>query len=169
MSCTLTTSWELGCNDSVGGIIEAYIGDFSTAGAITENASGMVTTIAGLAFMYTYQVEKATSNWTDIPTPSRENGTVFFDQNLQLILNKMSQDKRNEVKSLSQGLWTIIVKDRNGKYWLLGQTAGMRMDPSESGSGTAMGDRNGYTLNFKGEEPAPANEVDSTIIAALLA
>jgi hypothetical protein len=37
-----------------------------------------------------------------------------------------------------------------------------------SGTGTAMGDRSGYTLTFTGKEPALSPEVSSGIIAALL-
>jgi hypothetical protein len=38
-----------------------------------------------------------------------------------------------------------------------------------SGSGTAQGDRNGYTLNFSGGEKELAPEVASGIIAGLTA
>lgn len=51
----------------------------------------------------------------------------------------------------------------------MGQGAGVRLDASSAAWGTAMADRNGYTINFKAEETEPMPEVDSTIIAALLA
>ena len=66
---------------------------------------------------------------------------------------------RNEIVNLAQADLLIIVKDQNGKYWLLGQVNGMSMAASIAQTGTAYGDRNGYELNFEGAEPAPANEI----------
>lgn len=169
MTCVLTTSFAIGCSDGVGGVVEFLIGAHGTLGAVTANASGMVTAIAGSAFMYTYEAEKATSTLNEAPTISRENGTVYYDQTASYILNKTSQEKRNEIKILAQAKLAIIVKDKNGKYWLMGEEAGVRLETSSSEWGTALADRNGYTLNFKAEEVEPMREVDPSIIAALLA
>ena len=169
MSCALTTSFSIGCLDNVGGIEAFYIGNWGTMGAVTQNASGMVTGITGSAFMYTYEAEKATSTLNEGVQVSRENGTVYYEQTASYVLFKSSQDKRNEIKLLAQALLTVIVKDKNGKYWLMGQNAGVRLEPSTTEWGTALGDKNGYTLNFKAEEANPMPEVDSSIVAALLA
>ena len=170
MSCTLTQGFTMGCNDSSGGIVEFLIGDFGTLGTVTQNASGMITTISGSSFMYTYEAEKATSTLTENINVNRENGTRYFEQLASYVLNKASQDKRNEIKVLAQAKLVLIAKDMNGKYWLMGQSNGVRMDGSSPLEfGTALADRNGYTLNFKGEEVEPMSEVDSTIISALLA
>tara|TARA_R110000868_G_scaffold61519_2_gene186888 strand:+ start:543 stop:1052 length:510 start_codon:yes stop_codon:yes gene_type:complete len=169
MACALTTGFQIGCNDSSGGIVEFLIGSFGTLGAVTQNASGMVTTIAGSAFMYTYEAEKATSTVNEGIMVNRENGTVYYEQTANYILNKASQDKRNEIKIIAQALMVVIAKDKNGKYWLMGQGAGVRLDASTAAWGTALADRNGYTLNFKAEEVDMMPEVDSSIIAALIA
>jgi hypothetical protein len=169
MACSLTTGFQIGCNDSSGGVVEFIVGNFGDLGAVTQNASGMVTAIGGSAFAYTYEAEKATSTVNEGIMVNRENGTVYYEQTAAYILNKASQDKRNEIKLLAQALLTVIVKDKNGKYWLMGQGAGVRLDASSAAWGTAMADRNGYTINFKAEETEPMPEVDSTIIAALLA
>jgi len=169
MSCALTQGFTIGCNDSSGGIVEFIVGDFGTLGAVTQNASGMVTAIGGSAFMYTYEAEKATSSMTENIQVNRENGTRYFEQLASYVLNKTSQDKRNEIKLLAQAKLVVIAKDKNDKYWLMGQAAGVRLDSSTSEWGTAMADRNGYTINFKAEEVEPMPEIDTTIIADLLA
>ncbi len=170
MACTLTQGFQIGCNDSSGGVVEFLIGDFGTLGAITQNASGMITTIGGSSFMYTYEAEKATSTLTENINVNRENGTRYFEQTASYVLNKASQEKRNEIKLLAQAKLAVIVKDKNDKYWLMGQVAGVRLDGTSTTEwGTAMGDRNGYTLNFKAEEVEPMAEIDSSIVAALLA
>ena len=37
----------------------------------------------------------------------------------------------------------------------MGATNGVRLTASDSGTGTALGDRNGYSLSFQGQEPEP--------------
>jgi hypothetical protein len=169
MSCALTQGFTIGCNDSVGGIVEFIVGDWGTLGDVTQNSSGMVTAIGGSSFAYQYEAEKATSSMTENIQTNRENGTVYYEQLASYVLNKTSQDKRNEIKLLAQAKLVVIVKDKNDKYWLMGQRAGVRLDPSTTEWGTALADRNGYTLNFKAEEVEPMPEVDSSIIAGLLA
>ena len=157
MSCNLTQGFEVGCGDGVGGVVEFLIGNHATQGEVTVNASGMVSAIAGSAFMYSYEAEKATSTLKEVATVSRENGTTYYDQTATYILNKTSQEKRNEIRLLAQARLSVIVKDKNGKYWLMGEEAGIRLLTGEADWGTAMADRNGYTLNFAGERER-ANE-----------
>lgn len=170
MACDLTTGFPLGCNDGHGGIKRALIGPLSALGAVTEGGTdGQIDTIAGIDFLFDYEAEKNTGSFTDNPTTSTENGTFFFNQDLIFVLNRRSQVKRNEVLLLAQQLMVIIIEDMNGDFWLMGQVRGVRLIPSETTSGTAIGDRSGYTLNFHAEEVAPMNTVDSAIIDALIA
>ena len=71
----------------------------------------------------------------------------------------MEQAKRNEVKMIARAKMTIIIEDNNGKYWLMGETNGVRLTSGEAGSGTALGDRNGYSLSFQAQEFEPMREV----------
>jgi len=61
-----------------------------------------------------------------------------------------------------------LQKTNNGKYWYLGKNNGLDITAGNSGTGTAIGDRSGYTLTFTGKEAALSPEVSSSIIAALL-
>jgi len=67
----------------------------------------------------------------------------------------MDSAKRNEIKLLSRAKLSVIIKDNNGIYWLMGETNGVRMTAGDNGTGTALGDRNGYSLSFQGQEPEP--------------
>lgn len=170
MSCSLTQSFTLGCEDSAGGIAKFFLGNMVTDFVATQNASGMVTAITGTGLeYYTYEAPRNTGNWTENITVSEENGTHFVQQTATVVLNKTEQAKRNEILLLAQAKLSVIVLDNNGKYWLLGQNTGVRLQTNESGSGTARGDRNGYVLTFNSEENHLAAEVDSSIISALLA
>jgi len=159
----------LDCRDSLGGL-KAVL--FIEAGNITDTTevSGVVTEIdlaVGKTF-YKYDLIKETSSFTETVTASVQNGTVFYAQELTVILNKLQANTRNEILLLAQNSLVAIAEDRNGKYWMLGKLGGLDMTAGTSASGVATGDRSGYELTFSGQEKALAPEVSSSIIAALL-
>ena len=98
---------------------------------------------------------------------STENGTLFFEQNLTIVVNKLSAAVNAEIKLLAQNVLIAVVKDNNNKFWMLGKDRGIDMTASTGGSGTAFGDRSGYSLVFMGKEPDLLYEVNSTVAAAL--
>lgn len=167
MACELTTGFTLDCRDSVGGIKSirvAALGDFT----VDTEASGEITGITATNGFYEYELRKQTSNFTESITSSDENGTLFYEQELSVMLSKMEAAKRNELLLVAKNLIAVIVEDQNGKYWMLGQNNGLTLGGSAN-TGTAMGDRNGYELTFTGQEEDPAKEVDSGIIAGITA
>lgn len=169
MPCALTSGYVLDCKDSLGGIVEVMFiakGDLSS---YTE-ASGVVTAItkaAGKRF-YKYELVKGTSSFVENINASVENGTVFYQQELTMIINKLQVAVRNELLLLAKNYLVAIVKDNNANYWILGIQNGIDITAGNSGTGTAQGDRSGYTLTFTGKEPALAQQVSSGIVAALL-
>lgn len=170
MACALTQSVGLDCRSSVGGIKKVYVTEIANATTITA-ASGVVTAITmatGKRF-WDYSVDLDIPNeWTENGTGSRENGTLFYEQSVTLILNGMSASKRNELHLLAKNRLLVIIQDRNDVYWLAGESNGLMVTTNNAGSGAMMDARNGYTLTLAGKEAEPANTVDSTIIAALL-
>jgi hypothetical protein len=169
MPCALTTGYSLDCKDSAGGITEVYFIEKGNVSSIAANASGVVTGItkaSGKRF-WKYELPKETGNFTHNPQVSTENGTLFFEQNLTIVVNKLSASVNTELKLLAQNILIAVVKDNNNKFWMLGKERGLDMAASESGSGTAFGDRSGYTLNFMGKEPDLLYEVNSSVAAAL--
>jgi len=168
MPCALTSGYSLDCKDSSGGITEVFFIEESNVTNIAT-ASGVVTGLtkaAGKRF-WKYELPKETGNFTNNPQVSTENGTLFFEQGLTIVINKLSASVNTELKLLAQNVLIAVVKDNNNKFWMLGKERGLDMAASESGSGTAFGDRSGYTLNFTGKEPDQLYEVNSTVAAAL--
>jgi len=167
MSCALTTGYALGCRNSVGGIRNVRLAAF--AGVTEAISSGTVTgvTVSPASGFYLYDLPKQTSQFTETITPSTENGTVFYQQDLQIVLNRMSVALRNEILLLAQQRLVAIVQDRNGLFWMLGADAGLELSAGTGQTGTAMGDRNGYDLTFTALETFPMLAVSSGIVAAL--
>jgi hypothetical protein len=169
MSCALTQGYVLDCRDSMGGNKEFYIIEHSAI-ATTTIVSGKVTVLTkglGKQF-YKYAQERATSEVEETITPNTENGTVFVNSNIKLVLNKRQTSVRNEIMLLSKNLVVIVEVDRNGLAWIYGLEFGLRLDQSAAKSGRASGDRNGYELAFTGEERQLAYELDKDIVPTLV-
>ncbi len=168
MACALTQGYSLSCRDSAGGIKSVYFIEFDNVSGVTASA-GIVSAIgkANGGRFYKYNLQRGTSSFEEAYNDSAENGTSFHVQTLSIILNKMQAATSQEIKLLAQNRLLAVVEDRNGKYWLLGQENGLERSGGRAGSGTAMGDRNGYELTFTTDNVAPINEVNSGIIAGL--
>ena len=168
MACSLTSGYVLDCKDSLGGIVDVM---FMASGELTSytEASGVVTAItkgAGKKF-FKYALVKGTSSLTENINASVENGTIFYQQELTMIINKLQVAVRNELLLLAKNLLVAIVHDSNDAYWIIGLKNGIDITAGNAGTGTAQGDRSGYTLTFTGKEPALAQQVSSSIIVAL--
>jgi hypothetical protein len=168
MPCALTQGYTLDCKDSLGGIKAMWVINHANVTAVTE-ASGIVSAITKAAskVFYKYELVKNTGSLTETITTSVENGTVFYAQELSIVLNKLQANTRNEILLLAQSTLMVVVQDANDKYWLLGRFTGLDVTGGTSATGTAQGDRNGYTLTFTGGEKQLAPEVNSGIIAGL--
>lgn len=166
--CALTQDFNLDCRDSIGGVKIVYLIEKSNITSYTD-ASGVVTAITkatGTIFRK-YSLIRETSNFTDTLTVSEANGTVFAAQALEIIINKLQANTRNEIMLIARNNITVVAGDNNGKYWLLGKDYGLVLAAAAAASGTAWGDRNGYTLPFAGNELQLAEEVSASVIATL--
>lgn len=164
MACALTQGYTLDCKDSVGGLKTAWIAALEDLATVTE-ASGVVTAITmdPSKVFYKYELVKESANFAEAVTANVQNGTVFYAQTLELILNKLQVNSRNEILLLAKNRLAIIVEDNNGDKWFLGRQQGLDLTGGGSASGTAFGDRSGYTLTFTGNEKELAPKVTATI------
>lgn len=157
------------CRDSVGGLREVLFIEFDNVTSVDE-VSGVVTGIvvaSGKQFRR-YVLQKETSSFTETPNANPQNGTIFYQQVLTIVINKMQTNTRNELGILGMARLLAIALDQNDRYWLLGKQNALDLTGGEGGTGTASGDRNGYTREFTGSERNMAPEVSSSIISALL-
>jgi len=171
MACDITSGWTIDCKDSQGGIVSIFIANGPVDG-FTE-ASGVLSavTVGGVALapadFFEFEVPKQTSSLTETVNASTENGTVFYQQDLVLVFNKLEAAKRNQIALMAQNEnMFVVAKDGNGKYWSVGLERGASLTAGSSASGTAYGDRNGGELTLTGLEASPMFEVDSAIVEA---
>lgn len=167
-NCSLTQDYSFGCDVGTGGTKEIYLIELANISAFTESSGTLtaITKVTGAKFRK-YQLVQETANFQEDIVGNRQNGTVYYDQKGTIILNKQNVAVRNEILLLAMNLLVIVMHDNNDTYRLLGRQFGLRLETGSATTGTAWGDRNGYTLNFTGKEPQIGPFVDPSVIATL--
>jgi hypothetical protein len=165
MACDLTLGRKEPCKDVVGGIKNLYFvnyGDLGTV-SITDDVSGESITnitgytgdVAGDLTCYKYEV-KGNSSLEQTVNSSRENGTTFYEQTLNLTLKKLSKLDNKQLKLMAYGRPHVVVEDYNGNFMMVGLEHGADVSGGTVVTGAAMGDLSGYTLTLTGMETKPA-------------
>ena len=163
MACDLTIGRKEPCKDVVGGIRAVYFTDFGDLGTITLT-NDEITDMSGTFTAFKYEV-KGNSSFEQNITSSRENGTTFFEQTLNLTLHKLSKEDNKELKLLAFGRPHVAVEDYNGNVFLMGREHGADVSGGTIVTGAAMGDLSGYTLTLTAMELTPANFIASPTAA----
>ena len=166
MACNITSALALDCMNSIGGLKTAYI----LSGAITSTTetAGEITDIIGSGSFYQFELAKDTAFYSEAITVSNVNGTVFYQGELTIVLQKMSAEKRNQILLLAANRdLRIAFEDNNGITYIAGLTRGMVMSSGTAATGTAVADLNGYTLVFQSQEPASAGILAGTLADAV--
>jgi hypothetical protein len=168
MSCALTSDYTFGCDVGIGGTKELYLIELENISSVTES-SGTLTTItkASGKIFRKYQLVQETANFGEDITGNRQNGTLFYPQRGTIVINKQNVAVRNEILLLAKNRLVVVIKDNNLTYRLYGREYGMMLQTGTAETGTAWGDRNGYTLNFTGNELELAPFVADAVIATL--
>lgn len=165
MACDLTLGRKEPCKDVVGGIKNLYFvnyGDLGTV-SITDDVSGESITnitgytgdVAGDLTCYKYEV-KGNSSLEQTVNSSRENGTTFYEQTLNLTLKKLSKLDNKQLKLMAYGRPHVVVEDYNSNFMMVGLEHGADVSGGTVVTGAAMGDLSGYTLTLTGMETKPA-------------
>lgn len=155
MACDLTiTGRSLPCRDALGGVRKVWI---CTAAQGTDHwdaidATGEVPDTSAAATYNDFLSPKNTSSFTQTINASMENGTVYYTQVLSLVLNKIEASDITMMENLGKGRLSIVVQDNNLNYFVMGHARGCLMTGGTIATGAAMGDLNGFTLEFTAEE-----------------
>lgn len=169
-SCAIASGYTKSCRDSIGGIKTVYITELANKATLTHS-SGLIATFTlsqGKKF-WTYEPEQSAVTASDDENPNATNGSLFYQHKLTLPIVKRSATMGHVFRLMGMVDTMIIVLDQNGNYWLLGGINGMKKQPSTSPFGVAMGDTNGYSQVFQGEEPYQALQVPANLISTLTA
>jgi hypothetical protein len=167
MSCDISLGRIEPCKDSVGGLKAVYFVNYGDATGYTYDATNtdVIDAVAGTPVAYKYDL-KGASTFTQNVNSSRENGTTFYEQVLELTFKKLSVVDNKQLKLMAYGRPQVVVEDNNGNLFYAGLKHGMDVTGGTIVTGGAMGDLSGYTLTLTGMEPVPANFIGDTLVAA---
>ena len=169
MACSTYTLSGLntGCKDSMGGIKEVYINEYSKVS--TTVADGKVTTITceGSSKFKTFRFRKNTGSMTSTLQTSETSGNSFQTE-LTLQFMKMETNKRLQMMALLMNECVAIVKDCNGKYWYMGYDNPVEASAGTASTGTASTDLNGYDITLTDTSRELPYEVDATALASVI-
>ena len=158
MPCLLTTGRKVPCKSAFGGIKKVLFADYGTIASIAVDSSTKEATITNgspAPTWFEYDVKGNSSLETTV-TSSRENGTTFYTQTLNLTLTYLDAKTQAELQILAVARPYVVVVDYYGNNFLCGFENGMDCTGGTVVTGAAAGDLSGFTLTFEGmEETAP--------------
>ena len=167
-NCALTSDYSFGCDVGIGGTKEVYLIELENIASYTESSGTLtaITKVSGKIFRK-YQLVLETANFEEDIQGNRQNGTLFYPQKGTIVINKQNVAVRNEILLLAKNRLVAVIKDNNLTYRLFGREYGLMLQTGNATTGVAWGDRNGYTLNFTGNELELAPFVADAVIATL--
>ena len=162
MACLLTKGRKLPCKSAFGGIKAAYFMDFGDLGDATYT-DGEITAITGTPTVYKFDVKGSSSLETTI-TSSRDTGTTFYTQTLNLTLTYLDNPTQQEIQLIAAARPQIAVEDYYGNMFLVGLENGAECTGGSVVTGTAAGDLSGFTLTMEAMEETAAPFITSSLI-----
>ena len=158
--CDLTLGRLEPCKSNVGGIDKIYFVNFGDMGTVTTGSDDDITDITGSFSAYEYEVKSSATNFEQTINSSRDNGTTFFTQTINITLKNLTKEMNKQLKLMAYGRPHVVVWDRNGNAFLAGLNRGCEVTGGSVVTGGAMGDLSGYTITLTAEEELPAQFID---------
>lgn len=167
MSCItdLINGWGLPCREGSGGVSEIYIASFNRKRVYSYDANGdtIIDIKNSTNTFKVLELPPESATFEEVHTAS-----VSSAPTLVIMLPYVTAETRNLIKVLLKGWWTIIVKDTNGKYHIIGTEAPVYVSTGTSTLGKLMEDSNNRTITFTGKSKEVSYLVDPAIISDLV-
>ena len=154
MSCNLNSITD--CGMSTGGVSEVFVFPYKSLHSYTflPNNNSKIETYRADALAVPLCV-RASSRLDEVML---EGQTPRFEATLTLSVSKMEWEKRIEIVKMIRQSYQIIVRDKNGKSWLLGYANPVRLTGYKATTDAVTGE-NTYELTFKVTEAAALREI----------
>jgi hypothetical protein len=174
MSCENLETIVKSCLNNSGGIFKVYINQQDNIDGFTLDSApnswtiDSITLIGGGDLYTEFEIRRNTGSYTEDAAIDLVNGSSYVTATISLMFHRRDQTKSQAIKVLGAGQQYLnaIIEDANGKYWYFPY---LQLSAVGEGSGTARADGSKYSVTLIAENDFLAYEVDSTIIAALLA
>ena len=158
MPCLINSGRKLPCKAAFGGIKSVYLMPFGNITSVTidpTTCEGTISYVDETIDWYKYEVKGASSLDSTI-TSSRDAGTTFYTQTLNLTLTYLDACTQEQVQKIAQARPNLLVEDYYGNVFLVGKENGCELTSGQIQTGTAPGDLSGFTMVMEAmEETAP--------------
>lgn len=165
MAClTIGSGRKLPCSKTVGGLKAVYFADYGTLG--TPSISGSeINDLSTDSVFYKFDINGSSSLETTVNS-SRENGSLFYTQTLNLSLLVLDKETQEQIKILATSRPHVIVEDYNSNYFMIGLYNGTETTGGSIVTGAAMGDAQSFTLTLEAMETEPPFWIQKSIVLA---
>ena len=169
MACILNTGYSIGCKTTAG-VQKVFIGTWNdTSMTYTFGTNSIITAFGGATTsFYTFQQPIETSSFTSPAEINTENNAITYTQTLSINVQGMNAALINQIKTLGQGVFRVLILDKNGNYFLMGKGGPVQVSAIEAGLGKVGTDLNGATITFTSKEDQPLYEVQASAALSLI-
>ncbi len=169
MSCELSAGFTKSACASFGGTKSVVVYNTENLNTYTL-ASNVLSALSLKTGKQGFRIspDMASIDFTETPTRSRENNSIFFASTCAITLKDDSQATRDLVDLISKGFITVVQEKENGNNLVYGLVNGMTVETSAITTGMNYEDLNGVVINLVGKETSIAPSIDDTIVGTLL-
>ena len=158
------------CTNGKGGIKSVLLFPLGnmTSGIILPGANEITTlTVSGEVFLY--KLKSNLSSYTAPIKVDKNNGTLWYEQSLSMIIASDNKELRSEIHLLAQNEVVCLVENADGTIVALGFGEGLQIaDANEYTSGVLKSDRRGHVIVLNGMENDEVPDVDPSLYQTLL-
>jgi len=156
------------CTNGKGGIKSVLLFPLGAVTASTVLANEVTAlTVSGETFLY--KLKSNLSSYTAPIKVDKNNGTLWYEQSLSMILASDNKELRSEIHLLAQNEVVCLVENADGTIVALGFGEGLQIaDANEYTSGVLKGDRRGHVIVLNGMENDEVPDVASGVYTTLL-
>ncbi len=167
MACEFITSGRLlECINNTSGIRNAYFAKWFDYNFTVVNS--LMTSIGGLDEVFKFELKNVGNIPMETETSSVDNGTIFYDAKIDLVLTGLTAPLVNQAKLLSRDRSIIFIEDNNGKFHCFGIKNGANKTTGTREIAGDLGGFYGLKMSFQTLEPDTAPILDSTTATSLL-
>lgn len=164
MACSQTLAGiAFDCAASAGGVKAIWLANFVDVTLTTSNGEVSAIAMEGTAKFkkYAFRAETAYANSDYQSDPVA--GSSYWQSDIYMQFTKKETAKRMEIAAIAVAGLVAIVEDNNGAKWVYGINRPVYTSGANATTGTALGDRNGYSVNLIAKDNEPAMALSSSV------
>ena len=170
MSCEMTSGYnDRTCTNGKGGIKSVLLFPLGAVSGAIVSATNELTAITVTGETFLYKLKSNLSSYTAPIKVDKNNGTLWYEQSLSMILASDTKELRSEIHLLAQNELVCLVENADGTIVALGLGEGLQVaDANEYTSGVLKSDRRGHVIVLNGMENDEVPDVASGVYTTLL-